>query len=66
MIAAMPDFWKLYYQAVAARTDYRPKDPTVLRQSTVDKKAVLVTRFEPESNDFAQASGVAGMALYHT
>jgi outer membrane biosynthesis protein TonB len=66
MIAAMPDFWKLYYQAVAAKTDYRPKDPTVLRQSTVDKKAVLVTRFEPESNDFAQASGVAGMALYHT
>ena len=66
MIAVMPDFWKLYYQAVAAKTDYRPKDPIVLRQNTVDKKAVLVSRFEPESNDFAQASGVAGMALYHT
>ena len=38
MMAAMPDFWKLYYQAVAAKTDYRPTDPAVLRQNTVDQK----------------------------
>ena len=66
MMASMPDFWKLYYQAVAAKTDYRPKDPSVLRQNTVDTKARLLTTFEPASNEFAQASGVAGMALYHT
>jgi TonB family protein len=66
MMAAMPDFWKLYYQAVAAKTDYKPVDPAVLRQNTVDTKAKLTTNFEPESNEWAQASGVAGMALYHT
>jgi TonB family protein len=66
MMAAMPDFWKLYYEAVADKTDYRPKDPSILRQNTVDQKAVLLTKFEPDSNEFAQASGVAGMALYHT
>lgn len=66
MMAAMPDFWKLYYQAVADRVDYRPKDPAILRQNTVDKKARLLTTFEPDSNEFAQANGVAGMALYHT
>jgi len=66
MMAAMPDFWKLYYQAVAAKADYRPKDPAVLRQNTVDKKAKLLSTFEPPSNEFAQANGVAGMALYHT
>jgi hypothetical protein len=66
LMAAMPPFWRLYYQAAAANTDYRPSDPTVLRQSTVDKKAKLVTTFEPESNEFAQAHAVAGMALYHT
>jgi Gram-negative bacterial TonB protein C-terminal len=66
MMAAMPDFWKLYYQAVAAKVDYRPVDPTILRQNTVDEKAHLLTSFEPDSNDFAQAAGVAGMALYHT
>jgi TonB family protein len=32
----------------------------------VDQKAQLLTSFEPDSNDFAQAAGVAGMALYHT
>jgi TonB family protein len=65
MLATMPDFWRLYYEAVAAKTDYRPKDPAVLRQSAVDSKAKLLTTFEPASNEFAQANGVAGMALYH-
>jgi hypothetical protein len=65
MMAAMPDFWKLYYQAAAAHKDFRPADPAVLRQNTVDTKARLLTTFEPASNEFAQASGVAGMALYH-
>ena len=66
MMAAMPDFWKLYYQSVAAKTDYKPSDPSVLRQNQVDQKARLLTSFEPDSNDFAQAAGVAGMSLYHT
>ena len=66
MMAAMPDFWKLYYQAATAKTDYRPADPAVLRQNTVDKKARLLSAFEPGSNEYAQANGVAGMALYHT
>jgi len=66
MLASLPDFWKLYYEAAAAHTDYRPKDPTVLRQNTVDHKARLLTVFEPPSNEYAQANGVAGMALYHT
>jgi TonB family protein len=66
MLVSMPDFWRLYYEAAAAKTDYRPKDPAVLRQSAVDTKAKLLTTFEPASNEFAQANGVAGMALYHT
>jgi len=65
MMASLPDFWKLYYQAAAAGVDYRPKDPTVLRQSAVDRKAKLLTNFEPPSNEFAQANTVAGPALYH-
>ena len=65
MMAAMPDFWKLYYQAVAAKSDYRPADPAVLRQNAVDSKARLVSVFEPPSNEFAQSHGVAGLALYH-
>jgi hypothetical protein len=65
LIAAMPDFWKHYYQAMAEKADYRPKDPTVLRQNAVDSKARLLTSFQPESNEFAQADAVSGMALYH-
>jgi hypothetical protein len=65
MMDAMPGFWKLYYQAAAAKSDYRPADPAVLRQSMVDQKAKLSSQFEPASNQFAQDSGVAGMSLYH-
>jgi len=65
LIAAMPDYWKLYYQAAAAHTDYRPTDPAVYRQTAVDQKARLLSTFEPPSNEYAQTNGVAGMALYH-
>jgi hypothetical protein len=66
LIASMPDCWKLYYQAVAEKADYRPKDPAVLRQADVDKKARLLSVFQPDSNEFAQADAVSGLALYHT
>jgi Gram-negative bacterial TonB protein C-terminal len=65
MIASMPSFWKLYYQAAANQADYRPADPSIYRQSSVDQKAKLLSTFEPPSNEYAQAGGVAGMALYH-
>lgn len=65
MMASLPEFWKLYYQAAAAGSDYRPRDPSIFRQNNVDQKAKLLTTFEPPSNDFAQASGVAGIAVYH-
>jgi TonB family protein len=65
LMASLPDFWRLYYEAAAAKTDYAPKDPAVLRQGMVDTKAKLISTVEPPSNEFAQANGVAGMALYH-
>lgn len=65
MIASLPDYWRLYYQALAAKSTYKPSDPSVLHQNAVDQKARLLTNFEPPSNDFAQAAGVAGVAQYH-
>jgi outer membrane biosynthesis protein TonB len=65
MMESMPGFWKLYYTAAAAKSDYTPADPAVLRQSAVDKKARLTSTFEPQSNEYAQDHGVAGICLYH-
>ncbi len=65
MIAAMPEFWKLYYQAAAEKTDYKPTEPGVLREGAVDQKARLISALDPPSNEYAQANGVAGIALYH-
>lgn len=62
--ASMPQFWKLYFQAQAAGVDYRPTGANILRSSAVDKQARVVTSLAPESNDYAQASGIAGRALY--
>jgi TonB family protein len=66
LLASMPPFWRLYYQAVADKSDYRPTDAAVQRQNMVDQKARLLSFSEPASNEYAQANGVAGMALYHT
>ena len=66
MIAALPEFWKLYYQAVATQSDFKPTDVAIYRQNSVDQKAKLLTVLEPPSNEFAQSGGIAGMALYHT
>ncbi|MFP5248745.1 MAG: energy transducer TonB [Acidobacteriota bacterium] len=65
MLAAMPEFWKLYYQEAAAKADFRPADPAVLPQKAADRKARLLSRLQPPSNQYAQDAGVAGMALYH-
>ena len=62
--AQMPDFWQLYYQAQAAHVDYRSKDPNVYRANSVDQQAKLTSSIAPDSNEFAQASGIAGRALY--
>ena len=65
MIASLPDFWRLYYEAADAKATYKPRDSSILRQENVDQKARLITVFEPPSNDYAQDAGVAGVALYH-
>jgi TonB family protein len=63
-MAQMPQFWQLYYQAQAAGVDYRPSDPSVLRSSAVDQQAKVLSSIAPDSNEFAQANGIAGRALY--
>ena len=65
MVAAMPDFWRNYYQAAAEKVDYKPTDPGVFPAGVVDQKAKLVSVLDPPSNELAQANGVAGIAMYH-
>ena len=65
LIAAMPSYWRIYYQAIAAGKDFHSDDPAVLRQSAVETKAHLVNIYEAKSNDFAQAHDVAGMEELH-
>jgi outer membrane biosynthesis protein TonB len=65
LIAAMPPYWRIYYQANSAGKDLHSDDPAVLRQNAVDTKAHLITIFEAKSNDYAQAHDVAGMEELH-
>jgi TonB family protein len=62
--AQMPEFWQLYYQAQAEGVAFRAKDPTVLNSGQVETHAKVLSSIAPDSNEFAQASGVAGRALY--
>jgi len=64
MLDAMPDYWKHYYEAQASRIVYRPKDPGIARPRDVDTLPSLITSVEPDSNTYAQASGITGPSLY--
>ena len=62
--AQMPEFWQLYYQAQAEGVAFRAKDPTILNAGQVETHAKVLSSIAPDSNEFAQASGIAGRALY--
>lgn len=64
LMAVLPDYWKVYYQSAGETSESWPQDPTVFRQSTVDKKARLISAIDPASNQYAQEYGVAGLAEY--
>jgi TonB family protein len=64
--ARMPEFWQLYYKAQAAGKQYRPSDPNVFRSNAVDQQAKITSSISPQSNEYAQANGIAGQALYRT
>ena len=64
MMASLPVFWKLYFEASASRSGFRPNDPAIQRESIVDKKAQLLATFEPQSNQYAQDHSVAGISIY--
>lgn len=65
MMAAMPAFWKPYYQAADSKTGLQPTPPGVLRADQVDRKPRLLAGIDAPSNEYAQAGGIAGLALYH-
>jgi len=62
--AQMPEFWQLYYQAQSEGVAFRAKDPTILNAGQVETHAKVLSSIAPDSNEFAQASGIAGRALY--
>jgi TonB family protein len=60
----LPEFWQLYYQSQRTGKRFDPHDGNVLRAGAVDQQARLLTAIAPQSNEFAQANGVVGQALY--
>jgi TonB family protein len=63
-IATMPEFWQLYYKGIESKKDVLSAGNGVYLEAEVDRKARLLARVEPPSNDYAQAKGVVGLALY--
>ncbi len=64
MLATLPEYWQRYYKA---RLDGHAPDMNtggVLTASVVDRAAKLLKAVDPASNEYAQANGIAGRALY--
>ena len=64
LVAAMPPFWRRYYQAAGVKTAPDSNAPGVLLTSEVNRKPRLLTPLEAPSNEYAQKCGIAGVAIY--
>lgn len=64
MMAALPAYWRDFYQDAAGKTPSDPLQPGVLLVSDVDRKPSVVGHLEAPSNQYAQDHGIAGLALY--
>ena len=64
LIASMPMYWQEYFSAATSKREKLPSTDSAFLQSNVDQKARLTVPIVPESNQFAQDGGIAGMALY--
>lgn len=64
MLATLPESWQLYYKAQEVGHAPEMDSAGVLAGSAVDRSARLMKAVEPASNEYAQANGIAGRALY--
>jgi TonB family protein len=66
MMAALPAYWRDFYQAADGTTASDPLQPGVFLVSDVDHKPSLLGNLQAPSNQYAQDHGIAGVALYRT
>lgn len=64
MIAAMPDYWRYFYQAQLKHQSIEPTDPAIVRPGPGVTGPSIVRNIVPASNDYAQQAQIAGVASY--
>ncbi len=64
MIAQMPDYWRYFYQAQMDHKSIEPTDPNIVRPGPGVEGPKLEKNLVAASNDYAQKSQVAGVAIY--
>lgn len=64
MLASLPDYWQLYYEAQSSGHAPALDSDGGGASGAVDRAARLLKAIDPTSNEYAQANGIAGRALY--
>jgi len=60
----LPEFWQLYYESQRTGKRFDPHNANVFYPATVDRQAKVLSSITPQSNEYAQANNIVGMALY--
>ena len=66
VIAALPDFWQVYFATKSGKTQYARMQDSVLRSGSGVLSPRLISSIDPASNDYAQKANIAGMTLLST
>ncbi|MBT9329713.1 energy transducer TonB [Paracidobacterium acidisoli] len=64
MIAAMPEYWRYFYQAQQDHKSIEPTDASIVRPGPGVQGPKIVHTVEPASNEYAQENEIAGIAIY--
>lgn len=66
MMAKLPDYWQFYFHEKVLKHGFKPSDPGVLRLDADTKPPKMLNSLEPDSNEYAQKNGIAGITLFRT
>jgi TonB family protein len=66
MMSHLPDYWQEYFNSKSQRRPFMPSDPRIRAMSDGMTPPKVLNNIDPDSNEYAQEFGIAGMEMVRT
>jgi TonB family protein len=66
MMSHLPDYWQEYFNSKSQRRPFMPSDSSIKAMSDGMTPPKVLNKIDPDSNEYAQEYGIAGMEMLRT